>query len=73
MATKIESDMSEQKKFKIGDRVHLIEDSKADIFGMPPISKTLIGIVLDVREDMIFVEYPALVRTWGFSKYFELA
>lgn len=62
-----------EKKFKVGDKVHLIEDSKADIFGMPSVSKDRIGVVLNVKDDTIYVEYPNLMRGWGYAKYFELA
>lgn len=62
-----------KKKFKVGDKVHLIEDSKADIFGMPPVNRDLIGVILDINDDTIYVEYPNLMRGWAYVKYFELA
>lgn len=65
--------MIPNKMFKKGDKVHLIEDSKADIFGMPSVSKDRIGVVIDVKDDTIYVEFPDCMQGWAYAKYFELA
>lgn len=59
--------------FKKGDKVHLIEDSKADIFGTPIVSKDQIGVVIDVKDNTIYVEFPKFMKIWAYAKYFELA
>lgn len=64
-----------ESKFKVGDNVHLKEDSKAvPAWGIPFVSKEIIFVVKQICGDMIFVESNGVIRkSWAYSKCFELA